>query len=103
MEVLKSDMQKLTLRDLFAKYSENKIVVFIIPKIEIEIVLEESIQRITKKLGIDIQDIMESDVFVKEFNNIDDARKYVMNFRGEWLNYFTVECYHNGNFITENT
>lgn len=101
MKVLKSDMRKLTLGDLFAKYSENKIVVFIIPKIETD--LEESIQRITKKLGIDIQDIMESDVFVREFNNVDDARKYVMNFRGEWLNYFTVECYSNGQFITENT
>lgn len=101
MKVLKSDMRKLTLGDLFAKYSENKIVVFIIPKIETD--LEESIQRITKKLGIDIQDIMESDVFVREFNNVDDARKYVMNFRGEWLNYFIVECYSNGQFITENT
>lgn len=101
MKVLKSDMKKLTLRDLFAKYSENKIVVFIIPKIETD--LGESIKRITKKLGIDIQDIMESDVFVKEFNNVDDARKYVMNFRGEWLDYFAVECFNNGQFITENT
>jgi hypothetical protein len=99
MKKMNLNVTLITLRDLFAKYSENKIMVFIVPKFE----LEDSMQKIADKLNLDMEEIIKSDFFVKEFSNIFEAQQYVMDFRGEYLNYFTVECYHNGKFITENT
>jgi purine-nucleoside phosphorylase len=99
MKECKMNLKSLTLRHLFEKYSENRITVFIIPKFD----LEDSVQKIADKLNLDVESVIGSDLFVKDFNNIYDAQKYVMSFRGEWLNYFTVECFNNGQFITENT
>lgn len=48
-------------------------------------------------------DLIIENLLHETFNDVKEAEKRVMMFRGEWLDQFYVACYFNGEFLFENT
>lgn len=55
------------------------------------------------KLSCTEDDLMMENIILEIYDNEKEAYNRIMQFRGEWLDYFYVSYYKNGKFLGENT
>lgn len=89
----------ITDNDIYRKFSEGKICVFIKDIGDPE---DETLNR-SEKLMLEKTEDYWFEYLMVEFSDVKEADDYVMSFRGKWLNVYYVSSWMNGEFQSENT